>query len=249
VVEPLNHYKGVAMKKNTLGKIQKNTLHQQIVSLLAKRIINQMQPGDKLPSERDIAADLDVNRATVREALKKLETLGLIEIRHGEGIFIKDYLTSGNLELFKMIIYLNDTIPLSILQNLLEIRRIIVPQMAANASENITREELQQFEAIVTSHDTILEKDLAVHQLIAKASRNLLYIFILNFFNQIFRDFGYLYFENPDNQNRSELFHRELLEAFKAKNSKKAYTITHSVLEYTEKRIFAYYSQIYNNKG
>lgn len=237
------------MKKNTLGKLQKNTLHQQIVSLLAKRIINQMQPGDKLPSERDIAADLDVNRATVREALKKLETLGLIEIRHGEGIFIKDYLTGGNLELFKMMIYLNETIPLSILQNLLEIRRIIVPQMAAKASENISKEELQQFEAIVTSHDTILEKDLAVHQLIAKSSKNMLYIFILNFFNQIFRDFGYLYFENPDNQKRSDKFHRELLEAFKSKNSKKAYEITYSVLEYTEKRIYAYYSQIYNKKG
>jgi GntR family transcriptional repressor for pyruvate dehydrogenase complex len=237
------------MKKNTLGKLQKNTLHQQIVSLLAKRIINQMQPGDKLPSERDIAADLDVNRATVREALKKLETLGLIEIRHGEGIFIKDYLIGGNLELFKMMIYLNETIPLSILQNLLEIRRIIVPQMAAKASENISKEELKQFEAIVTSHDTILEKDLAVHQLIAKSSRNMFYIFILNFFNQIFRDFGYLYFENPDNQKRSETFHRELLEAFKSKNNKKAYDITYSVLEYTEKRIYAYYSQIYNNKG
>jgi DNA-binding FadR family transcriptional regulator len=75
------------------------------------------------------------------------------------------------------------------------------------------------------------------------------YIFILNFFNQIFRDFGYLYFENPDNQKRSETFHRELLEAFKSKNSKMAYDITYSVLEYTEKRIYAYYSQIYSNKG
>ncbi len=237
------------MKKHTLGKLHKNTLHQQIVSLLAQRIINTMHPGDKLPSERDIAADLDVNRATVREALKKLEMLGLIEIRHGEGIFIKDYLTSGNLELFKMMIYLNDTIPFSILQNLLEIRKIIVPQMAAIASQNINREEIQLFESIIENNDTILEKDLAVHQLIAKASKNLLYMFLLNFFNQIFRDFGYLYFENPDNQTRSQKFHRELLEAFKSGNSKKAFSITQNVLEYTEKRIYAYYSQIYPDRG
>ncbi|MCX8124668.1 MAG: FadR family transcriptional regulator [Spirochaetes bacterium] len=237
------------MKKNTLGKIQKNTLHQQIVSLLAKRIINELQPGDKLPSERDIAADLDVNRATVREALKKLETLGLIEIRHGEGIFIKDYLSSGNLELFKMMIYLNDTIPFSILQNLLEIRMIIVPQMAAIASQKINKEEIKLFESIVASNDSILEKDLAVHQLIAKASRNMLYIFLLNFFNQIFRDFGYLYFENPQNQKRSQKFHRDLLEAFKANDSKKAYAITYSVLEYTQEQIYSYYSQIYPDKG
>lgn len=237
------------MKKNTLGKLQKNTLHQQIVSLLAKRIINHMQPGDKLPSERDIAADLDVNRATVREALKKLEMLGLIEIRHGEGIFIKDYLSSGNLELFKMMIYLNDTIPFSILQNLLQIRRIIVPQMAAIASQNITTDEIKAFESIVESNDSILEKDLAVHQLIAKASRNMLYMFLLNFFNQIFRDFGYLYFENPDNKKRSEQFHRELLQAFKAHDTKKAHSITLRVLEYTEEKIYSYYSQIYPDKG
>ena len=236
------------MKKNVLGKLHKNTLHQQIVSLLTKRILNVMHPGEKLPSERDIAADLDVNRATVREALKKLESLGLIEIRHGEGIFVKDYMTSGNLELFKMFIYLNEIIPLPILQDILEIRRIIVPVMVVKACENISKEELQQFEAIVTGHETILEKDLSVHQFIAKASKNMLYIFILNFFNQIFRDFGYLYFENPDNQRRSEKFHFDLLEAFKTKNSKKAFDITNDVLQYTEKSIYAYYTQIYNNK-
>jgi len=138
------------MKKNTLGQLQKNTLREQIVTLLAKKIINNaIQPGDKLPSERDIAADLDVNRATVREALKKLETLGLIEIRHGEGIFVNDYRSSGNLELFRMMIYLNDTIPLSILQDVLEMRKIIVPEMAARAVQECSSSDLKEFTLII----------------------------------------------------------------------------------------------------
>ncbi len=237
------------MKKNTLGHLQKNTLREQIVTLLAKKIINNaIQPGDKLPSERDIAADLDVNRATVREALKKLETLGLIEIRHGEGIFVNDYRSSGNLELFRMMIYLNDTIPLSILQDVLEMRKIIVPEMAARAVQECSVSDLEEFTLIINEQEDILEKDLAVHHFIAKTSNNMLYIFILHFFNQIFRDFGYLYFENPDNRKRSEQFHQQLYKAFQDKKAEKAFSITRDVLEYTEKRIFDYYTKTYSNK-
>src|SRR6056297_1173578 len=172
--------------KGMFEPINRRTLHWEIVRQFQEKIISrQFKVGDKLPTERDIAAELNVNRATVREALKKMEVLGLVEIRHGNGIYVKDYLESGNLELFREIIYMKDVVQLDVLSNILDIRMLIVPVMAGFAARNRTAEELGELEQVV-HHETMsmLEKDLHVHHLIARASGNLFYVFILNFFNQ-----------------------------------------------------------------
>ena len=62
-------------------------------------IDNQMQPGDRLPSETALAGRLGVSRNVVREAIKGLEALGLVEVRVGLGVFVKaadldDFLTN-----------------------------------------------------------------------------------------------------------------------------------------------------------
>jgi len=66
-------------------------MYLEIVERL-KEIIDQnnLGPGDKLPSERDLAGKLNAGRSSVREALRSLELLGLIETRRGEGTFIAD---------------------------------------------------------------------------------------------------------------------------------------------------------------
>ena len=67
----------------------------QIVKQLRELIIDQhIRPGDKLPSERVLCEQLNTSRSSVREALRSLELLGLIETRHGGGTFLAD--VSGN---------------------------------------------------------------------------------------------------------------------------------------------------------
>ncbi len=61
----------------------------QIVKQLRKLILEQqIEPGDKLPSERMLSEKLGVGRSTIREALRSLELLGIIETRHGGGTFL-----------------------------------------------------------------------------------------------------------------------------------------------------------------
>ncbi|RPI96896.1 MAG: FadR family transcriptional regulator, partial [Spirochaetales bacterium] len=97
----------LAAKK--LDPVTRSRLHEEIVSQMIGRIVaGRFRPGERLSAEREIAANLHVNRATLREALKKLEVMGLVEIRHGDGIYVKNYLESGNLELFKEIVYLDE---------------------------------------------------------------------------------------------------------------------------------------------
>jgi len=64
-------------------------------------------PSSKLPPEREMAETFSVNRATVREALRKLENLDLVEIRHGDGLYVKNYLESGNFDLIKAALNLD----------------------------------------------------------------------------------------------------------------------------------------------
>ena len=59
-------------------------VYNQIVSLIS---CGKLKPGDKIPSERDLAADLGISRQSIREALNRAEVMGLLEVRQGEGNF------------------------------------------------------------------------------------------------------------------------------------------------------------------
>ncbi len=69
----------------------KRTVYEQIVHVIRSYIVKgDLKPGDKLPSERELAATLNVSRASVREAVKMLSAEGFVEVKHGQGIFISD---------------------------------------------------------------------------------------------------------------------------------------------------------------
>lgn len=67
---------------------RKQPLYDQLVDLLSEKIQNEMQPGDALPSERDLAETYGLSRTTVRLAMSELEELGLVTRRHGKGTFV-----------------------------------------------------------------------------------------------------------------------------------------------------------------
>ncbi|BCB05115.1 FadR/GntR family transcriptional regulator [Bacillus sp. KH172YL63] len=67
-----------------------------------------LQPGDKIPSERELTDRLNVGRSSVREALRALELLGLIETRRGEGTFLRDFRDHHLIDLLGMFILQDD---------------------------------------------------------------------------------------------------------------------------------------------
>ena len=69
---------------------RKQPLYDQLVDLLREKIDNELEPGDLLPSERELSERYGLSRTTVRLALKELETMGLITRRHGKGTFVSD---------------------------------------------------------------------------------------------------------------------------------------------------------------
>jgi GntR family transcriptional regulator, transcriptional repressor for pyruvate dehydrogenase complex len=125
-----------------------------------------------------------------------------------------------------------------IIYNILEARRYVVPQMAYLAAQRRNATELKELKQIISEKDiSVLERDIKVHQIIARATRNLLCTIGLNFFDQIFRDYGYLYFDDERNVKRSRLFHQEIYEAIKARKPEAARQIMLDVLVYAEEAV------------
>jgi len=231
------------MPASRMGQLSRSRLYEKIAALLLKKIIKkEMKVGQKLPTERNLALTFQVNRSTVREALKKLESLDVIEIRHGDGVYVKNYLESPNLELVNALFYLDDTLDTDILMTLLEVRLILVPEMAAIAARNRTEDHINALDEIVfhSEEEPVMIRDIKVHHIIALASGNILYLILLNFFNGFFVDFGHLYFDNPENAKRSEQFHREIFDAIKKGDAEQSREVMRDVLVYAETAIRSY---------
>jgi DNA-binding FadR family transcriptional regulator len=164
--------------------------------------------------------------------------MGLVDIHHGDGIYVKNYLESGNLELLKAMVYMSEKSAFRIIPQLLAIRGLLTPEMASRAAANRSEEELAEIRNIVEAGESIsaIDADLAIHHIIARASGNVPYIFILNFFNQLFKDFGGIYFDSKENVNRSRKFHRDIYDAVSRRDERKARRVMADVLNYTEVR-------------
>jgi GntR family transcriptional repressor for pyruvate dehydrogenase complex len=152
---------------------QSQRLYLLIADKLAQNIASgELNPGDRLPAERDLAQLYDVSRQTVREALIALEVSGLVEIKPGSGVYV---LKSAALKSS----ILNDDAPGPL--EIMEARLLVEGDAAALAAERISNEELlklkaylNQMTALVAAQKTSEAEafDGKFHQLIASATRN-----------------------------------------------------------------------------
>jgi GntR family transcriptional regulator, transcriptional repressor for pyruvate dehydrogenase complex len=231
-----------AMDNNpALKPLPRTRLHEGIVAQLTNNILSgQFRAGEKLPPERDLAESLDVNRGTVREALKKLEMLGLVEIRHGDGVYVLNYLETGTLELLPALIRSGGTVNSGILKGLLDLRRIILPEVAYHAALNRTDEDLFDLEHMIFHDDDIdiNDRDMAIYRLIARSSKNISFLIVLNFFNNsgLVSEFLTLYFSDAANITRTTRFYHDIFNAISEREPERARLIMHDLLVYAERK-------------
>jgi GntR family transcriptional regulator, transcriptional repressor for pyruvate dehydrogenase complex len=230
------------MNRNTANLVRPTParINERVTRTLLKQIMRgELPAGSKLTTERALAAEFQVNRATVREALRYLENLELIAIRQGDGAYVKNVLESGNLETAKAMMEVDDAMRLEVLTALLEVRRINSPAVAYAAALKRSPDHLAQLQQVALhSPDLpILERDKDVHHIIGLASGNILQVLMTNFYEDFFYDFGHLYFQNDQNSKRSEAFHRDIYQAIHDQNAGMARDIMRDVLQYAEQAI------------
>jgi GntR family transcriptional repressor for pyruvate dehydrogenase complex len=158
------------------GTFKKSAISEDIVdSLLSLIRERELRPGDKLPAERELAAMMQVSRPSLREALRALAIMNMVEIRQGDGTYVSSLTPELLMSHLDFVFSLNDTEVLELFQA----RKVLEPGIVAMAAERITDPEVIALEecvrrsvALVDDHRAFLEADVEVHELIARAAKN-----------------------------------------------------------------------------
>src|SRR2546426_928581 len=129
-----------------VAPIKSTRIYEEIVRQVKQMIAEgRLKSGDRLPPERDLAEKFVVSRSSVREALRALESLGLVEIRAGEGTFVREVSVESLIEpLALMMVAQREAIA-----ELFEARRLLEPGIAALAASRATLEEVAEMERIL----------------------------------------------------------------------------------------------------
>jgi GntR family transcriptional regulator, transcriptional repressor for pyruvate dehydrogenase complex len=106
------------------------------------------EPGEKLPTQRAIAAELDVNMASVREAVKRLEQLGLLEVRQGDAMRVTDWRTSGGLDVIAHVLFAAGGLDRGTLAHLMEARRLMLAESARLAATRRGDDQARRLSAL-----------------------------------------------------------------------------------------------------
>jgi GntR family transcriptional repressor for pyruvate dehydrogenase complex len=163
-------------------RIAPRKVYQQINGQLQDMILSgQLRMGDRLPAERQLADRLGVSRNSIRESLRSLEILGLVESRQGDGTFIVDHIETSCFEPLSVLFRLHN----GSFSDILEIRLILEVEAAALAAQRIDADGRRQLSSLLAelkastdeAHNIALDRDIHYH--IAKASGNYLVLMFL----------------------------------------------------------------------
>lgn len=228
-------------------KIKKSTVSDSIISQIQDMILEgSLKPGERLPSERELAESLSVSRPSVREAMRSLQSLGIIEIRSGEGTFLNDNISILS-DHFKMNYLLKK---FSILE-LIEARKVLEGEIVALAARNATQENKDMLEEIhketiknQNDIEAFLRSDFAFHLAIAEASQNMFLKEMLNTTRDLLLEANVYVVKKPGQIETAIRSHGNILKAIKEGDAGQA---AREML-YHMKTIEEAINEIYNDK-
>lgn len=204
--------------------IKKSNISNQVFEQIKAEIANGVwKPGSRIPSENEFVKMFNVSRITVRNALQRLIALELLEIRQGDGTFVRE---------FSADMYMNSLMPMLFLENteilhVLEFRKIIEVETGALAVERATEEDIKKLEEIYDKmekckgdNEAFAIEDLNFHMALAESTKNSLVIKV----NYIVKDIlSVSMIEIVRNLGVTDglYYHKLIIEAIKERNIEK----------------------------
>ena len=229
----------------SLKAVEKRRAYEDIVQQVLTLIENgKLKRGDQLPSERELTEAFKVSRTTVREAIRTLESMKLLQCRQGNGTYVLASSEEALIQpLAAALFNANDNI-----RDIFYIRKIIEPHVASLAAENATPQEVEEMEKILHEQEacigrggSVLETNTLFHNRLAGATKNRvierLLLALIDLLHQARED--YL---SEDERNarakRSLEGHQQILTAIKNGDCDGALTLMLQHLEDIERIIF-----------
>jgi GntR family transcriptional repressor for pyruvate dehydrogenase complex len=205
-----------------LEPVKSTRIYEEIVRQVKQLIADgKLKSGDQLPPERDLAERFMVSRTSVREALRALQSRGLVEIRAGEGAFVRDVSVETLIEPLALVILPHR----EAVGELFEARRLLEPAIAGLAARRATLEELGEMERILEAQSrevsqgrTGVAQDTALHAAIANSAHNRAITRIVSALMDLLTQSREESLHTPGRPTRSHQDHRRILEAIQRRD-------------------------------
>jgi DNA-binding FadR family transcriptional regulator len=210
----------------SLKPIETSSVHDTLVACIKEYILeNALRPGDSLPTEAQLADQLRVSRSGVREALRSLQSLGVITARRGEGHYVNGF----NLDPIVQNLNYSMLFDIEDAQELLEVRERLEISFIADAAAAMDEPTLESLRALVrvmcrkADQDRLfLEEDIAFHRTLYQTIRNRFLLKLLDVFWTVYdhlRDRSLLEVQDLRLEARS---HEQILQALEARDGEAA---------------------------
>ena len=206
--------------------IQRRKIHQDIAGQIRDLIRDGvLKPGDRLPSERELAERFQVGRGSLREAMRSLELQGMVVSRPGSGT----YVSSESLEPLASIIVSTLTEANRDLEDIFEVRHLLEPHIASLAAERSTAEDWERMRAAIegqesqiTSGGTGVDGDTAFHFALAQGTQNPVLVKVISTMSDILAQSRDHAMQSPGRPQRSLASHLQILQMVSTGNSEGA---------------------------
>jgi len=205
--------------------VRRPKVYEEVAKQLERLIVEKMNVGDKLPSERELAELLQVSRSSIRDAIRSLELIGLVEPRQGAGTIVRERAVESPTSPFADALKRRQ----ERVSELLDFRKMLEPPLASRAATHASAEEisemeeiLQRQEAKVSQGEISIAEDAEFHYSIALASGNSVVLRVIDILMDLLRDTRERSLQVPGRQEKSLAGHRRILSAIKRRDAEAA---------------------------
>lgn len=205
--------------------VRRNKVYEDVARQIERLILKKLRPGDKLPSERELAESLGVSRSSIRDAIRSLELMGMVEPRQGAGTIVCEISANSLANPLANALKRKE----ELVNELLDFRKMLEPPLAARAATHASAEEISEMEDILARQDkkqrqgesTIIE-DSEFHYAIAMASGNSVVLKVLDILMDLLRETRERSLQIAGRPQKSLAGHRRILSAIKRRDAEAA---------------------------
>jgi GntR family transcriptional repressor for pyruvate dehydrogenase complex len=211
--------------KSDFEAVRKNKVYEEVAQQIERLILKKLRPGDKLPSERELAEMLRVSRSSIRDAIRGLELRGLVEPRQGAGTIVREPSAESSANPFANALNRRR----EMVSELLDFRKMLEPPLAARAATHASTDEISEMEEILhrqeekqVQGDAAVAEDAEFHYSIALASGNSVVLKVLDILMDLLRDTRERSLQVEGRPQKSLAGHRRILAAIKRHDAEAA---------------------------
>ncbi len=192
--------------------------YEEALSVLTRQIFSrQLKAGDKLPTEKQLSEELGIDKTSLRVALKQLESMQLLTIRQGDGMYVKNFMEEAGIDFLRTMFVLQKTenkdwlIDEYILDEIWEFWIAFFPEIlrlaATRSSARDIKEALESLDVMVSCIDDrekVVEFNLKIQDLVCKVANNMVITLLLNSFHPLKRIMSEFFINSMDKKEIEE---------------------------------------------